>query len=68
MKKLITIAEAAAQLGRHKSTITRAVKKLGVGQRIGQQIALTTRDVAVIRKVVRDAPGNPNFRKPANKS
>ena len=55
--------QVATLLGCHRSTVTRAAQKLGVGQMIGSGWAFNKGEVDQIRKAIKEGPGNPNWRK-----
>ena len=59
---LYSISTAADALGVNKSTISRHVGRLGIGQRLGATIVLSPSDLAKLRRSLKEAaPGNPNF-------
>ena len=60
---LLSTREVAARLGVDESTVRRAASKHGLGQKKGWSWAFTARDLARLRKVIHDGPGNPNWRK-----
>ena len=65
MPALISSADACEQLDCHRSTLTRAAKKLGVGVMVGTSFGFTASEVTRIGKIIRDSPGCPKF-KPGN--
>lgn len=59
---LFSITTAAAALAVDKSTISRHAARLGLGQRVGAAVVLSTGDLGKLRKALAAArPGNPNF-------
>jgi DNA-binding transcriptional regulator YhcF (GntR family) len=53
--------QVATLLGCHRSTVTRAAQKLGLGQMIGSGKGFTKGEIDQIRKAIKEGPGNPNF-------
>lgn len=60
MQTFITTAEAAAQIGCSKPTVTRHAATHGLGQRIGQMLVFSPAEVEAIRGLVRPV-GSPAF-------
>lgn len=62
MATLYSTVTAAEALGVNKSTVSRTIAKIGVGQRLGANVVLTRADLTKLRKAIDSAkPGNPNF-------
>ncbi len=58
---LYTITTAAAELGCHKSNVSRYAARHGLGMRIGRLVILSARDVSRLRRNMPGRTGNPNF-------
>jgi hypothetical protein len=57
-KKLYTLAEAAKEIGCHKSTTMRKAEELGIGQRVGHYVLLTQYEVNRLAKRINPRPRN----------
>lgn len=56
-----TATEAAAALGCHKSTISRACAEHGIGKRHGTTLLLTAGDLNRLRRLIKHAGGRGKF-------
>jgi hypothetical protein len=61
MAKLYSIPEAAADIGRNRTTIYKACRHHGVGIKVGSSIVLTSAEVEHLRKILPGVAGNPAF-------
>jgi hypothetical protein len=55
-----TIADIATEIKRHRSSISRVARKMGL-KKTGRDYVLTEREAAEVIATLRDRPGNPNF-------
>ena len=60
--KLYTANEVAEMLGCHVYSVRRAASKHGIGRKIGWAWAFSAQDLARLRKVIHQEPGNPEWR------
>jgi len=63
MSKFYSIADVAALLSVHRSTIIRTAQRLAIGTRVGRTIIFSPPELRMLRKNGVFAVGNPNFRK-----
>lgn len=63
MPTYYTTTQAAEQLACHRVTVHRVAKQHGIGLSVPTGLLLTKSDVAKLKKLVRQGPGNPNFGK-----
>lgn len=57
----MTLSQLADDIGCHKSTVSRAARRLGVGRLDGQSIRLTAAECRRIKSHLQSTrPGNPN--------
>lgn len=61
--QVYTASEAAEEIGCHKSTVSRACEKHGIGIESGRQIILLPADIERLKGLIQDKPGNPNCKK-----
>ena len=63
-RKLYTLAEAAKEIGCHKSTTMRKAEELELGQRVGRYVLLTEAEVKRLAKVIKPRPRKCRTRRP----
>jgi len=55
-----TIADISKEINRHRSSISRVARKMGL-KKTGRDYVLTEKQAAEVIATLRDRPGNPNF-------
>jgi len=58
--RVITIVEIAEEIGRHRSSLSRVARRLGI-QKTGRDYLLTKAQAKKVIAALRDRPGNPNL-------
>jgi len=63
MPVFYSIADAAEQIGVHRSTIIRTAHRLNLGRKVGRTIIFSAAEMKKLRKSGHFCVGNPNFGK-----